>query len=161
MSNREVNEEEDAEGGVLTQEISGEEAEGLVEPQKEEILEEKVEKEAAKETEEAKAAKKEVAKPKRKAAEEEEEKNIVEEKIYTIPLGRAWITQRPYRTPKAIKLVQSYIRRHMKADVVKLQDGLNRFIWRRGIEKPPRRVRVRATKDKDGNVKVYWAEGEG
>lgn len=160
--------EDKAEGEKLTEEISEkreaeEKTEELAEPQKQEILEEKVEKEAVKEAKEAKVAKEEKAakpKKKRKAEEEEEKANIVEEKVYTIPLGRVWNIQQPYRTPKSIKLVRNYIKRHMKADVVKLQAGLNRFMWRRGIEKPPRRVRVRATKDKDGNVKVYLAEGE-
>jgi len=130
-------------------------------------------KEAERRTEEAVEPKKKVtkgeakeakaAKRKEKDVEEEEEeerkKDVVEEKIYTIPLGRAWITQRPYRTPKSVKLLRDYIKRHMKTDAIKLQGGLNRFLWQRGIEKPPRRVRVRATKDKDGTVRVYLAEG--
>src|SRR4030067_569088 len=37
---------------------------------------------------------------------------------------------------------------------------INEKIWSRGIEKPPRKIRVRAAKDKDGNVTVYLAEGE-
>jgi len=158
--------EDKAEEEKLTEETSEkreaeEKTEELTEPQKQEIIEEKAEKKAVKEAKEAKTAKEEkAAKPKKRKAEEEEKANIVEEKTYTIPLGRAWNIQQPYRTPKSIKLVRNYIKRHMKADVVKLQAGLNRFMWRRGIEKPPRRVCVRATKDKDGNVKVYLAEGE-
>src|SRR3972149_4739943 len=35
---------------------------------------------------------------------------------------------------------------------------INEKIWDRGIEKPPRKIRVRAAKDKDGNVTVYLAE---
>ena len=35
---------------------------------------------------------------------------------------------------------------------------VNEKIWDRGIEKPPRKIRVRAAKDKDGNVTVYLAE---
>jgi ribosomal protein L31E len=37
---------------------------------------------------------------------------------------------------------------------------VNERIWRRGIEKPPRRVRIRAAKDKEGNVTVFLAEGD-
>jgi ribosomal protein L31E len=33
-------------------------------------------------------------------------------------------------------------------------------MWARGIEKPPRKIRVRAAKDKEGNVTVYLAEGD-
>src|SRR4030065_441057 len=35
---------------------------------------------------------------------------------------------------------------------------VNEKIWDRGIEKPPRKIRVRAAKDSDGNVTVYLAE---
>jgi large subunit ribosomal protein L31e len=35
---------------------------------------------------------------------------------------------------------------------------VNEKVWSRGIEKPPRKIKVRATKDKDGNVTVYLAE---
>jgi ribosomal protein L31E len=36
---------------------------------------------------------------------------------------------------------------------------VNEKIWGKGIEKPPRKIRVRAAKDSDGNVTVYLAEG--
>ena len=39
-----------------------------------------------------------------------------------------------------------------------ISQDLNEKVWGRGIEKPPRKVRVRAAKDKDGNVTVYLAE---
>jgi ribosomal protein L31E len=35
---------------------------------------------------------------------------------------------------------------------------VNEKIWSKGIEKPPRKIRVRAAKDKDGNVTVHLAE---
>jgi large subunit ribosomal protein L31e len=35
---------------------------------------------------------------------------------------------------------------------------VNEKIWTRGIEKPPRKIKVRVTKDKDGNVTVHLAE---
>jgi large subunit ribosomal protein L31e len=35
---------------------------------------------------------------------------------------------------------------------------VNEKVWGRGIEKPPRKIRVRAAKDKDGNITVYLAE---
>ena len=37
---------------------------------------------------------------------------------------------------------------------------VNEKVWGRGIEKPPRKIRVRAAKNKDGNVTVYLAEGD-
>jgi large subunit ribosomal protein L31e len=41
-----------------------------------------------------------------------------------------------------------------------ISQEVNERIWGRGIEKPPKKIRVRAAKDKDGNVTVYLAEGE-
>jgi len=37
---------------------------------------------------------------------------------------------------------------------------VNEKVWTRGIEKPPRKIKVRVTKDKDGNVTVHLAENQ-
>lgn len=91
---------------------------------------------------------------------EETEDEIVEERIYTIPLSRAWISPRKKRAPKATRLVKIFIQRHMKPEVLLVSNEVNERIWRRGIEKPPRRIRVRAAKDKEGIVTLYLAEGD-
>jgi len=105
-----------------------------------------------------------VPRPKKERAEE-----IVEERIYTIPLGKAWTSPRKRRTPKAVRLIKSFIQRHMKVGMkteeeeegrLIISNEVNELVWRRGIEKPPRKIRVRAVKDKEGNVTVYLAEGD-
>ena len=131
--------------------------------EKEEVpVEEELTEEAVEEVEEIEE-KKEVKKAKKKEIEE-----IVEEKIYTIPLGRAWMSPRKKRAPKAIRLIKSFIQRHMKikteveeeeAERLVISNEVNEKIWSRGIEKPPRKIRVRATKDKEGVITVYLAEG--
>lgn len=136
--------------------------------------EEKPEEETAK-TEEEKAAPTEEEKPsKEEKKKEEEEEEIVEERIYTVPLSRAWIMPANKRAPRAIRILKSFITKHMKVGVQKETEGeeeeepgkllvsneVNLRIWRRGIEKPPRKIRVRAAKDKEGNVTVYLAEGD-
>jgi large subunit ribosomal protein L31e len=88
---------------------------------------------------------------------------IVVERLYTIPLGKAYNAVRKKRTKRAVNLVRAFIKRHMKLEEeeeLTLDPLLNEFLWTRGIEKPPRRVRVRATKDRDGFVKVYLVEGQ-
>ncbi|MCW4019900.1 MAG: 50S ribosomal protein L31e [Candidatus Bathyarchaeota archaeon] len=87
---------------------------------------------------------------------------MVEERIYTVPLGRAWIVPRKKHSPKAIRVLRSFIVRHMKADEdsVRITNEVNEKVWRRGIEKPPRKIRVRATKDTEGIVTVRLAEGD-
>lgn len=112
----------------------------------------------------------EIKPPARKKVEEE----IVEEKFYTISLGKAWIAVPKKRAPRAMKMIKDFVKRHMKFEAqgeleeeeeeeakrLVISNEVNERVWRRGIQKPPRKVRVRAAKDKDGNVTVYLAEGE-
>jgi large subunit ribosomal protein L31e len=141
--------------------------------EKQETEEEPVEKAAETEAEEEeKPAEKEVKPAKEKKVEEEEE--IVEEKTFTVPLSKALIMPPRKRTPRAIRMVKSFITKHMKLEAKKPEEGeeeeeaprltisneVNEKLWGKGIEKPPRKIRVRATKDKDGNVTVYLAEGD-
>ncbi len=107
-------------------------------------------------------------------AKRKEEEEIVEERIYTVPLNRAWIMPLNKRSPRAVRILKDYVTRHMKVEAPKegeeeqteepaklvISNEVNERIWTRGIQKPPRNIRVRAAKDKDGNVTVYLAEGE-
>ncbi len=82
----------------------------------------------------------------------------VVERIYTVPLGRACTGDRRRRAARAVRLLREFIKRHMKAEVVIIGNDVNEEIWRRGIEKPPRKIRVRAEKDSEGKVTVTLAE---
>lgn len=95
----------------------------------------------------------------RKAKESDE---VVEERIYIIPLSKAWIRPRTKRTPRAIRLLKAFIKRHMKIEdeSIKIANEVNEKIWSRGIQKPPRKIRVKVTRDKEGLVTVHLAEGE-
>lgn len=100
-----------------------------------------------------------------------EVEEVVEERFYTISLGRAWLAPSNKRAPKAMKMIRDFIRKHMKLEAKEgaeeekgpkklvISNEVNERVWGRGVRKPPRRIRVRATKDKDGNVTVYLAEG--
>lgn len=85
----------------------------------------------------------------------EEEEEVIEERFYTIPLGRITLAPRYKRSKRAIKLIREYLIRHFKPEFLKLEPELNEYIWKRGIQKPPRRVKVRATKDRYGVVTAY------
>jgi large subunit ribosomal protein L31e len=92
-----------------------------------------------------------------------EAKEIVLERLYTINLGKAYETIRKRRSKRAVTLVRTFIMRNMKVDDpadLTLDTAVNEYLWSRGIEKPPRRIRVRATKDKEDLVKVYLVEGQ-
>ena len=121
-----------------------------VEPAKEEAVEEEV-------------------KPKKK----EEEEEIVEERTYTIPLSRALVRPPKKRAPRAMQLIKIFITKHMKLEMkvseeeeeeelphLIISQEVNQKVWSKGIEKPPRKIRVRAAKNKDGDVTVYLAEAQ-
>jgi len=78
------------------------------------------------------------------------------ERVYTVPLGKAYDYKRTNRVPRAVKLLRQFVSRHMKADIdsVLLSNALNNSLWTRSIQKPPRRVKVRVLK-KEGIVNVY------
>jgi large subunit ribosomal protein L31e len=109
----------------------------------------------------------EEAKPKKKKKDDK----IVEERFYTIPLSRALVRPPKKRAPRAMQLVKEFVNRHMKVQMKVTEEEeeeelpqliiskeVNEKIWDRGIEKPPRKIKTRITKDKDGNVTVYLAE---
>lgn len=102
---------------------------------------------------EEKLEEKEEEKPEAEAPEEE----VVEERLYTIPLRITNWVPRWKRTPRAVRFVREYITRHMKPDNVLIMPEVNEALWSRGLKKPPRRIRVRAVKNADGDVKIYLA----
>ena len=133
--------------------------EEVIEEETAEVVEEaEVEKEAIEAPEEAEE-KEEVEEVERKR-EKEVEEEVVEERIYTIPLRRAWISPRKKRAPRAVRIVKSFIQRHMKPEAIVVSNEVNERLWSRGIEKPPRKVRIRASKDKEGTVTLHLAEGD-
>lgn len=81
------------------------------------------------------------------------------ERLYTVPLGDAYETIRNKRVPRAVKILRTFIGRHMKADGEKitLSNALNTYLWKRSIQKPPRRVKVRLVKD-EGFIRAYLAD---
>jgi len=82
----------------------------------------------------------------------------VKERIYTVPLGRAWIAPKYRRAEKAITVLRAFVKRHMKPTSIIIDTKVNEVIWERGIQKPPRRIRVRLSKDEEGTVTVALAE---
>src|SRR5919197_1142191 len=79
-------------------------------------------------------------------------------RVYTINLGKAWITPQYRRTDRVVNMIREFARKHMKSDEIKLDQDLNRQIWSRGKTNPPRKVRVKMVKDEDGAVTVSLYE---
>lgn len=90
---------------------------------------------------------------------EKEEIEIVEERMYNLPFRRVWATPRGKRTPRALRMLREYVGRHMKVENVVISNEINEQIWEKGIGKPPRNLRIRVVKDKEGKVIVYPAKG--
>jgi large subunit ribosomal protein L31e len=80
------------------------------------------------------------------------------ERIYTVPLGKAWIAQKYRRAEKAIFVLKQFTERHMKPTAIIIDPSVNETIWARGIKNPPRKIRVKMTKDNEGVVLVELAE---
>lgn len=93
-------------------------------------------------------------------AKPEEEEEIIDERIYTVPLRKAyWTGSRLNRANRSVRILREFVERHMKPEELLVQPEVNEMIWARGIQKPPRRLRIRATKNSDNLVRIYLAEG--
>jgi len=68
------------------------------------------------------------------------------ERVYTIPLRREWVKQsRIKRVPRTVRVIREFLKRHTKAEEVKLSTGLNEFLWLHGTKKPPGKVKVKVS----------------
>ena len=107
------------------------------------------------------------------------------ERIYTVPLKRAKRVPRTKRAPTAVRELKAFITKHMKpmddeGDIIKdyriaskrnirnqsekkifIDEEVNEFIWRRGRENPPSKIRVKILRTEDGVVEVSLPEENG
>jgi len=82
------------------------------------------------------------------------------ERVYTVPLGDAYLTVRGKRAGRAVKILKSFLAKHMRTqeERVKLSNEVNSLLWSRGMKKPPRRIKVKAKRDAKGEVLVSLVE---
>ena len=78
----------------------------------------------------------------------EEKKTKTPDKIFTIPLKKAFKKSDRRASRYAISIIIQYLMTHMKTDNVKLGQKLNHTILERG-SRPPRRIRVQVIKEGD------------
>ncbi len=76
------------------------------------------------------------------------------ERIYTINLGKVLLSPNNQRAKRAINMIREFATRHMKSENVKIEEEVSHLVWERGIRHPPRKLRVKITKDDDGNILV-------
>ncbi|MFW9867757.1 MAG: 50S ribosomal protein L31e [Candidatus Thorarchaeota archaeon] len=89
--------------------------------------------------------------------EEAPEEEIIDERIYIIPLAKARKGPRNKWAKKSIRYLREFLTRHFKPESLVISQEVNERIWQRGIQKPPRKLKVRVTKNIDGLCVVYLA----
>jgi len=95
--------------------------------------------------------------PEEELEEVEVEEEIIDERIYTVPLAKARRGPRNKWAKKSVRYLRDYMTQHFKPEFLVISQEVNEKIWERGIQKPPRKLKVRATKNIDGLVVVYLA----
>jgi len=84
-----------------------------------------------------------------------------EEKEMVVPLRAAWAVPRTQRAARAMKEIRKHVTRHMKVtedEELWIDEAVNHAIWARGIQKPPRKIRVVATREEGFPIEVKLVE---
>ena len=89
--------------------------------------------------------------------EEAPREEIIDERIYVVPLAKARKGPRNKWGKKSIRYLREFMIRHFKPESLVISQEVNEKIWERGIQKPPRKLKVRVTKNIDGLCVVYLA----
>ncbi len=102
------------------------------------------EKAVEKEQKKAEVRKKEEQKPEKKPEKQKKKvtKKKLPEEVHTINLRAAYDKPRTRRARAAINLIREYVEKHKRKEA-RISPELNQVIWERGIEKPPRKIRVK------------------
>jgi len=85
------------------------------------------------------------------------------ERIYTINLRRLTSKAAKWeKSKKSVTIIRDFLKRHMKTEEIKLDKSITEEIWKRGNQKPPRKIRIKVTEteegEKDEKRKVVKAE---
>jgi len=78
-----------------------------------------------------------------------------------VPLRAAWAVPRTQRAARAMKEIRNHVSRHMKMEddeEMYIDEAVNHKIWERGIQKPPRKIRIVVTRDEGFPIEVKLAE---
>lgn len=76
------------------------------------------------------------------------------ERVYTINLGKVLLSPDNQRAKRAINMIREFAVHHMKSENIKIEEDVSHLVWARGIRHPPRKIRVKLTKDDDGTVLI-------
>ncbi|MGQ0772278.1 MAG: 50S ribosomal protein L31e [Nitrososphaerota archaeon] len=82
------------------------------------------------------------------------------ERVYTINLGKVWLSPDNQRAKRAINMIKEFARHHMKTEQIRIDQDLSQAVWKRGIRSPPRKIRVKMAKTDEGHIVVSTYEEE-
>ena len=73
------------------------------------------------------------------------------EKIYTINLKKATTkTPRWKRAKKSMSFIREFLKRHMKADEIRIGKSITEKVWMYGGKKIPNKIRIKAVETEEG-----------
>ena len=84
-----------------------------------------------------------------------------ETKEMVVPLRAAWSVPRTQRAARAMKEIRKHVSRHMKMEEDEelwIDEAVNHAIWARGIQKPPRKIRLVVTREEGFPIEVKLVE---
>ena len=74
-----------------------------------------------------------------------------------VPLRNAWNITRYKRAPRAIQIIREHVIHHLKVredEEVWIDPSVNEHIWARGIENPPRKIRLQITRHDEPDIPI-------
>ena len=75
----------------------------------------------------------------------------------TVPLRNAWNITRYKRAPRAIQIIRNEVIRHLKVtpeEEIYIDPSVNEKIWERGIENPPRKIRLTVIRHDEPDIPI-------
>lgn len=90
----------------------------------------------------------------------DEKKEVLFERVMTIPMRAIFDKPTVQRTPAAVKHVKNFVAQHTHTTPkdIWIDRELNMLIWRRSVRKPPKSIKVRVIKWDDQTVEVDLPE---
>ncbi len=90
-----------------------------------------------------------------KTEQEKPKEEIILKRSYIIPLDKAYDKPKTARNKRAMKIIREFAARHMKTsdEKVKISVKISEKVNEQGMRKPPKKIKVTLTKNKEGTVK--------
>ena len=74
-----------------------------------------------------------------------------------VPLRNAWNITRYKRAPRIMQIIREQVIRHLKVredEELYIDEEVNEYIWKRGIENPPRKVKLLVIRHDEPDIPV-------